>query len=108
MPSKASTSWYACRCRGSLLASTPSKSKTIAFSPTLRIRLLEFLAGVDRHFQAVFDGRDRTLVGRVVVAVRVVGAVEIDLVDAGRRAIEIHVAPAGIRFGAARHVVERD
>ncbi len=35
------------------------------------------------------------------------GAVEVDVVDAGRRAIELEVPPARIGFRSVRHVAER-
>src|SRR5512138_2142414 len=110
MPADARTSWNAAKCRGSLLASTPSKSKTIARSATRSSggRTPHAFAGADGDFQPVLPRRDWTFVSRVVIAIWKVRAVEIELVDALRIAIEIQVAAAGVGFGAARHVVEHD
>ena len=51
--------------------------------------------------------RERAVVLGAVVAVRVIGDVEVDDVDAGRRRIELHVAPGRVGFGAARQIGER-
>src|SRR5262249_26310845 len=99
------------KCRGSLLAMTPSKSKTIARSATSGggpLAVAHPFAGANRHFQAILLRRQRAFVRDVVVAVGVVGAVEIELVDPLRVAIEIEVAPGGVRLGAVRQVPEHD
>ena len=57
--------------------------------------------------EPVFLRRERAVVLRAVVAVRVIGDVEVDDVDAGRRRIELHVAAGRIGFGAAGQVGER-
>ena len=36
-----------------------------------------------------------------------IGAVEVEIVDAGRRPIEVEVAAAGIRLGSVREIVKR-
>src|SRR5689334_2525061 len=108
MPADARTSRNAAKCSGSLLASTPSKSKTIARSATRSSggRTPHAFAGADGNFQPIFPRRDWTFVAGVVVAIRKVRAVEIELVDTLRIAIEIQVAAAGVRLRAAGHVVE--
>src|SRR5438034_1388060 len=108
MPADARTSRNAVKCSGSLLASTPSKSKTIARSATCTSGRLapHAFSGADRNLQPVLWRRVRTLVRRVVVAVRMVSAVEIELVDSLRIAIEIKIPSGGVRLGAARHVAE--
>src|SRR4051812_14263527 len=107
MPRSASTSRKARKCNGSLLAITPSKSNTIARITASGPRLVfQLFSSVDRHFEPVFGWRIRTLEGGVVDAVRMVGLVEIELVNAAGGAIEVDVAPGCIRLGAARHVAE--
>src|SRR5205814_8275915 len=49
-----------------------------------------------------FRRRIRTLVRGVVDAVRMVGLVEVELVNAARRAIEVDIAACGVGFGPAR------
>src|SRR4051812_38720658 len=88
---------------------TPSKSNTIARSILNSLfLLLHSLAGANRNLQSVLRRWIRALVGGVVVAVRNVGAVEVDFVDAGRVARQIHETTGGIRFGSARQIAERD
>ena len=57
--------------------------------------------------QLIFTRRERTYPLRVEVAVRVVGPVEIELVDAGRGAIEVEIAAGRVGFVAAREIAER-
>src|SRR6188474_2503874 len=88
---------------------TPSKSKTIACRLTLTSYCrLHLLSGSHRNLQAVLGGRIGALPGRAVVAVRIVGAVEIDLVDARGAAIEVHESPGRVGFRSARQIGERD
>src|SRR5262245_38747300 len=94
------------KCSGSLFAMTPSKSKTTALSATLGVRSLQSLAGPDGNRQPVFPWWIGTLVGLVVVAVRLVGAVEIQNVRAGRVAVEIDIPAGGIGFRAAGQIAE--
>src|SRR5437763_433548 len=109
MPAEARTSRNAAKCSGSLLASTPSKSKTIARSATAHSdRTPRSLAGPNRHLQSVFFRRIWALVRRVVVTVRMVRSVEVELVDADGITVQIEVATRGISFRAAGHVAEHD
>src|SRR5215510_13219308 len=64
------------------------------------------LASTNRQLQAVRRGRERTLVSVVVRAVRVVGAIEVDRVDAGHGWMEIQVASRGVGFGPRRLIGE--
>ncbi len=116
MPSGARMSWYERRCSRSLSAITPSKSNTIACRSArarsrrhgmARIRLVHFLAGANRHGEPVLLRRERAVVLWAVVAVGVVGDVEVDDVDAGRSRIELHVSAGRIGVGAAGRVGER-
>ena len=66
--------------------------------------LLHFLAGANRHFEAVLLRRERAVVLGAVIAVRVIRDVEVDDVDAGRRRIELHVSSGRISFGAAGQI----
>ncbi len=59
------------------------------------------------ELQHAFAGRIRAVERRVVVAVRVERLVEIDRVDAARRAIELEVPARRIGLRPARHVLER-
>src|SRR5438034_227374 len=92
---------------GSLSAITPSKSKTTASSmgyssclsrpscPSLPLlTFLDSFACAHWNVQPVFGRRIGTVECRVVVAVRVICAVEVDHVDAAGVAIEIQI-PAG-------------
>src|SRR5262245_40245243 len=106
MPSCARTSEKAAQCSGSLLAMTPSKSKMIARSATSAFQMLEPFARANRNLEAVFQRRIRTVVHGIVVAKRVIGAIEVDLIDAGRIPGEIEVAAAGICFGTTRQIAE--
>ena len=67
----------------------------------------EQLAGAHRDRQPVLAWRHRTVVGRVEDAERMVGAVEVEIVDARRRPLEIEVAPAGVGIRPVRQVVKR-
>src|SRR6188474_3288977 len=51
--------------------------------------------------RAGFPSAERAVVLGAVIAVRVIGDVEVDDVDAGRRRIELHVSAGLIRFRAA-------
>src|SRR3954451_11686202 len=111
MPRIATSSRNAWKCNGSLLAMTPSKSKMMAASGMKTFQLLlafclHLFARAYRNLQAIFGRRIRAFPRRAVVAVRVVGAVEVHFVDAGRAAIEIHEAAGGIGFRSARQVGE--
>src|SRR5215831_990019 len=106
MPADASTSRNAAKWSGSLLASTPSKSKTIARSATRSGCRTHAFAGANRQLQPVLRRRIRTFVAGVVVAVREVRPVEIELVDALRVSLEIQIPAAGVRLGAAGQVGE--
>src|SRR5688572_29595560 len=105
MPSGASTCWYARRCRYSLSAITPSKSKTIACRA--RSGMVHALARANGGVEPVLFRRIGAVELRTVIAVRVVGDIEVDDVDAGRRGIELHVAAGRIRLGAAGLIGER-
>src|ERR1700722_6452982 len=91
---------------GSLSAMTPSKSKTMAFSIASALGFPDALAGMNRQLEAILGWRIGTFPCRVVVAVRMVGPVEINLVDPGRVALEIHEAAGRVRFGAAREIAK--
>src|SRR5262249_31064312 len=67
----------------------------------------EFFADTNRDGQPVFTGGNRTLVARVVEAIGMVGAVEVEVVDAGGRAIEIEIPAALVGFAAVGQVAER-
>src|ERR1700722_2956407 len=93
---------------GSLLAMTPSKSNTMARSTlAFDFFLLEPLARANRDLQAVFRRGVRAVVVRVVVAVRVIRAVEVEVVDPGAVAIEVEISPGGIGFRSCRQIAER-
>src|SRR5262245_54352753 len=96
---------------------TPSKSKTIArsairagmrtaVSPVAAHAYL--LAGSHRDLEAVLLRRVRTFVGQVVVAVRIVGAVEVHLVEVRAVRRQIEIAAGRIGFGAAGQIAEGD
>src|ERR1043165_2140737 len=68
---------------------------------------LDALPRSNRHLEAVFGGRVWAFVRRVVITVRMVGAGEVDLVNAAGASIEIEVASGGVRLRAAREVAER-
>ena len=70
--------------------------------------LRELFARAHGNIQAVFPRRHRTVVGRVEQAEGVISAVEVEVVDARRGAIEIEVAAARICFGAVGAIEERD
>ena len=57
--------------------------------------------------EAVLARRIRAIVLRVVDAVRVIGAVEIEVVEPGGGAIEIEVAAADVGLGAVGRIAER-
>src|SRR6188474_726752 len=63
---------------------------------------------MDGNLQAILSRRERTLVRRVVVAVRKVRAVEIELVEAGSVPVDVEEPSSGVGLGAARQVAERD
>ena len=63
--------------------------------------------GANRQRKAAFARRVRAVEVRVVVAVRVVGFVEIDRVYARRGAIQLEIPARCVCLGAARHVAER-
>src|SRR5207248_866838 len=63
-------------------------------------------ARADWNLQTVLGRRIWTLVRGVVVAVRVVRAVEVELVDALRIPIEIEIPAGRVRFGSAGQIVE--
>src|SRR5467141_2936703 len=103
---------------------TPSKSKTIArnmkvksqneeVKRTLSLCVLPFqfslfepFAGADWNLQTVFGRWIGAFVAGVVIAIRMVRAVEVQLVDPGGGPIEIDVAARWIGLRAARQIVE--
>ena len=64
------------------------------------------LARADRDLEPVRGGRIRTFPRRVVRAGGVVGAIEIDHVEARRGRLEIQVASCAVRLGSGREVGE--
>src|SRR6185503_5164735 len=66
------------------------------------------LAGADGNCQTVFARWIRTVVLRVEVAERMIRAVEIEIVDAGRRPIELEIPAAWIRFGSVCEIAKRN
>ena len=106
MPSSASACWKARRCSGSLLAMTPSKSKTIACSAPL-MRRGAFSPACTGTFSWFDGGGYGTRVGRRCRRSRVVGVVEVDRVDPGGRRLDVQVAARLICFLARREVDER-
>ena len=75
---------------------------------TLNFRLLEPFAGADRDLQPVLRRRERTLVGRVVDAVRMVRAVEVDVVNPVAVRSRSSSGRPGRSPCAGREIVERD
>src|ERR1035437_1451015 len=68
---------------------------------------LEAFASVNGQAQPILGRWVRTVERRVVVAVRMIRAIEVDDVDAGGVAIEIEIASGRVRFGAARQIGKR-
>src|SRR5262245_38320500 len=71
--------------------------------PLIVVRLHAF-SRVDWNLQAILSWRERTLVRRVVVAVREVRPVEVQLVQAGRVPVDVEEPSGRVRLGAARQV----
>src|ERR1700730_20713 len=86
---------------------TPSKSKTTALSIHLFGRR-QTLAGANRHAQPILPGRVGTVEFGAVITERVIRPIEVDVVEAGRRSLEIEIPPGLVRFGSARQIAERD
>src|SRR4029453_15359612 len=76
--------------------------------PQLMFRGAHALARADRNRQTVLARRVRAVVLRVVVAERVIGAVEVQIVDAGRCPIELEIPAAWITFGSVREIAKRN
>ena len=70
------------------------------------VRGAELFSGADGNGQPILAWRERANVGRIVDAGRIVGLVEVQIVQASRRTIEIEKPPAMIRLGAVRQVTE--
>src|SRR5882757_5125182 len=83
------------------------RSRTRWHAARLLFTFLEPFACTNRKGQSVFCRRVGAFVARVVIAVRVIGEIEVELVHASPAPVEIDVAARGIRFGAARAVAER-
>ena len=64
-------------------------------------------ARADGNRQPILSWRVRAVVRRVVVAERVIGAVEVQIVNARRGALEVEVPPARVGFRPVRQVTER-
>src|SRR5438093_5040730 len=72
------------------------------------VRPGQLFTSPNRYLQSILCWWIGTVVAAVVEAVRVVRAVEVQIVDAAGRAIEIDVAAARIRLGAVGEIAERD
>src|SRR5436190_5471595 len=94
---------------------TPSKSKTIArrdislsLGPRdLRVGTFHSFAGMDGDLQTILARWEWALIRGVVVTVRMVGAVEVELVDAGAIPVDVEEPSSSVRFRAAGEVAER-
>src|SRR5437773_5438279 len=65
---------------------------------------LEPFAGANRSLQTVFQRRVRAIEAGVVIAVRMIRAVEIEVVNTGCVAIEIEITASGIGFSAGGQI----
>src|SRR6185295_11764195 len=84
-----------------------ARSMSYVLLQTAEFSLFHTFAGSNGDLEPVLGRRIRALIRRVVVTVRDVGTVEVDLVDAGAIAIEVHEPAGRIRLGAAREIAER-
>src|SRR4030095_4888306 len=97
-------------CSRSVSANTPSKSKTMALMVTPALVFVadcKPLTRPDGDGQTVFARRHRANVARVEQTVRMIRAIEVEIVQTRRRAIELQKASAFVRLAAAGEVAER-